>query len=119
MSIRQGNNIIAGSNISVIEKQDPTAQNNYTWYRKYSDGWVEQGGFAYDSNSTGKTVNLPVEMADAHYIINATGNNNSHGSVFHYAIYYSQTTTSFGVAGAYGGSFYATEFYWYVAGKAA
>lgn len=29
---------------SVIEFQAPTSANNYTWYRKYADGWVEQGG---------------------------------------------------------------------------
>ena len=29
---------------SVIEYQIPTAENDYTWYRKYKSGWVEQGG---------------------------------------------------------------------------
>ena len=28
----------------VVETQLPTAENNYTWYRKYKSGWVEQGG---------------------------------------------------------------------------
>lgn len=28
----------------VTEWQTPTAENNYTWYRKYKSGWVEQGG---------------------------------------------------------------------------
>jgi len=28
----------------VIASQNPTADNNYTWYRKYKSGWVEQGG---------------------------------------------------------------------------
>lgn len=28
----------------VVESQLPTAENNYTWYRKYKSGWVEQGG---------------------------------------------------------------------------
>ncbi|MBP9999681.1 MAG: hypothetical protein KBT14_03260, partial [Proteobacteria bacterium] len=28
----------------VVESQTPTAENNYTWYRKYKSGWVEQGG---------------------------------------------------------------------------
>ena len=28
----------------VIASQTPTADNNYTWYRKYKSGWVEQGG---------------------------------------------------------------------------
>ena len=29
---------------AVIEWQAPTSENNYTWYRKYKSGWVEQGG---------------------------------------------------------------------------
>lgn len=42
----------------VVESQLPTAQNNYTWYRKYKSGWVEQGGiyqkasFSLGSGST-------------------------------------------------------------------
>lgn len=28
---------------SVIAYQFPSAANNYTWYRKYKSGWVEQG----------------------------------------------------------------------------
>ena len=30
----------------VIDFQIPTATNNYTWYRKYKSGWVEQGCLA-------------------------------------------------------------------------
>lgn len=54
----------------VVESQEPTVANNYTWYRKYKSGWVEQGG-TIPNSTTGAdyeaTVNLPVEMADAHY----------------------------------------------------
>lgn len=54
----------------VIEFQSPTAGNGYTWYRKYADGWVEQGGVlsgASISVSTGGTtlvgsVVFPVEI---------------------------------------------------------
>lgn len=53
--------------IFVVSKQDPTPENNYTWYRKYSDGWVEQGGMLY---GTGKvTVTLSIEMVDTNYNI--------------------------------------------------
>lgn len=48
----------------VVEAQLPTAENNYTWYRKYSDGWVEQGG---ETSASANSVTLPVEMADTHY----------------------------------------------------
>lgn len=48
----------------VIEFQAPTATNGYTWYRKYADGWVEQGG---ESAQAGTAVVLPVTMANTVY----------------------------------------------------
>lgn len=53
--------------IFIVSKQDPTAANDYTWYRKYSDGWVEQGGL-YNRTTTGTMyLTLPIEMADTSY----------------------------------------------------
>ena len=53
----------------VIEFQEPTAQNNYTWYRLYADGWVEQGGMnSYGTGNTSNTViPLLVPMASNRY----------------------------------------------------
>ena len=65
----------------VIESQAPTADNNYTWYRKYKSGWVEQGGIQngnvsieYGAEGSLGTINLPVTMASSNYILLATGN---------------------------------------------
>lgn len=58
------NNVSAGIDF-VIESQLPTAQNNYTWYRKYKSGWVEQGGIV--SGTGTETITLPVTMADTNY----------------------------------------------------
>jgi hypothetical protein len=59
----------------VIEFQAPTVTNNYTWYRKYADGWVEQGGKAsvtgYGQTSN-TTITLPVEMANSDFFAMAT-----------------------------------------------
>lgn len=56
----------------LIASQTPSSSNNYTWYRKYSDGWVEQGGIAtipsrtnIGSSSLNKT--FPVAMTDTNY----------------------------------------------------
>lgn len=46
----------------VVESQAPTAENNYTWYRKYKSGWVEQGGHSHS-----KTVTFPIIMANTDY----------------------------------------------------
>lgn len=62
----------------VIAFQAPTAANNYTWYRKYADGWVEQGGIK-EAGPT--TINFPVTMANTDYWYIAKGNyNNTTGS---------------------------------------
>ena len=57
----------------VIESQSPTAENNYTWYRKYKSGWVEQGGTVTETSTVvQKSVVFPVEMADANYNLQVT-----------------------------------------------
>ena len=56
--------------VILSEFQAPTAENNYTWYKKYTNGWVEQGGLfdALSNNSgTENTVYLPIRMADTNY----------------------------------------------------
>ena len=56
----------------VIAFQEPTAQNNYTWCRKYADGWVEQGGLATIPSRTNvgdssTNVTFPIPMSDTNY----------------------------------------------------
>ncbi len=50
----------------VVAAQAPTAENNYTWFRKYKSGWVEQGGY-YTGNAM--TVTLPIQMLDTNYSV--------------------------------------------------
>ena len=86
--VNNGNNIATNSNNIttldnrttglldyVIASQAPSAANNYTWYRKYKSGWVEQGGektiAAQNSNTQLYTdVNLPITMANQAYLVN-------------------------------------------------
>lgn len=62
----------------VIETQIPSAENNYTWYRKYQSGWVEMGGIwtgnmtCSEGQEINPTINLPIEMAHTHYYANAS-----------------------------------------------
>lgn len=58
----------------VIESQEPTEANGYTWYRKYKSGWVEQGGqFVHPRQNTNTeistTVSLPVIMSNTNYYV--------------------------------------------------
>lgn len=63
----------------VVEWQKPTAENSYTWYRKYKSGWVEQGGCISlngQISETNKIIKLPVEMAYSTYFCSAAANAN-------------------------------------------
>lgn len=58
-----------GSSPYIIDKQEPTAENNYTWYRKWSDSWVEQGGKSSNSTTSGVLVTMAITMASTDYTI--------------------------------------------------
>ncbi len=82
----------------VIESQMPTAENNYTWYRKYKSGWVEMGSEINNAAThTDITVPLPVVMADNHYTLIRTQIANNTQSYYPawVAGYNSKTTTDF------------------------
>ena len=100
----------------VIEFQAPTTANGYTWYRKYADGWVEQGGIYSITDVTFADFNLIVPMADSNYT--ATGNSagvttNAFPLSFNRSAF---TTTTFS---AKTGNASTGDFYWYVSGMAA
>lgn len=80
----------------VVASQLPTAQNNYTWYRKYKSGWVEQGGYHNDIGGASVTIPLPVEMSDTNYVALRTlnGSFSTSGWGFNCWSIDSKTTTS-------------------------
>ena len=105
----------------VIEFQEPTAANNYTWYRKYRDGWVEQGGLC-SGTAESNSVSMPVEMSNTEYQVSAisdpTDSVNSWGWVV--VVRNSKTTTGFSLGCRYGsGSVVALRTHWQVSGIAA
>jgi hypothetical protein len=54
----------------VVAFQRPTAENGYTWFRKYASGWVEQGGWLDGSTSYKNTeFGIPVQMANDKYTL--------------------------------------------------
>lgn len=67
----------------VVESQLPTAENNYTWYRKYKSGWVEQGGQATMPSKNGLDITMPIPMADSNYtVLTHVMDDNQTGYVF-------------------------------------
>ena len=107
----------------VVASQAPTAANNYTWYRKYKSGWVEQGGKKLTSSNQNNwvtnTVALAIEMANTDYHVmlsNCNLTNGAYGSGTHIP---TKTTTSFDISqfNVNGGS--GSEIVWEVKGMAA
>lgn len=60
---RDANNITSPKlPVFLVDVQYPTAENSYTWFRLYSDGWVEQGGI-YNASA----LTYLITMADTNY----------------------------------------------------
>lgn len=62
---------------AIIEEQLPSSGNNYLWYRKYSSGFVEQGGvIPLSLTATNTTIawstSLPVAMKNNNYTVNVS-----------------------------------------------
>lgn len=79
---------------SVIDYQEPTAENGYTWYRKYASGWVEQGGvFTASTGGGAVSITYPVEMSNTNYcaLLGETDNNTNNQYI--QLRFYSKTTT--------------------------
>lgn len=84
---------------AVVAFQRPTAENNYTWFRKYASGWVEQGGlFTVSVSSRFGYVFVPlaVTMADNKYNVFAQGGYIDNVSAMAYTVN-EKTTTQFRV----------------------
>ena len=101
----------------VVEKQDPTSANGYTWYRKYKSGWVEQGGIVFPTATTPTRVSitLPVIMSSNVYSVQVTGGDNTAGTDI-YSYYTNRTTTRFEILYSHTTSSYTIGDSWQVSG---
>lgn len=103
-----------------MEEQEPTAQNNYTWYRLYNDGFVEQGGINTTANDTTVTITLPITMSNANYVALKTcitDNSFLLGNIsFRTFAVAAQTTTSFQT---FANQHSTGGFSWHVSGQSA
>lgn len=112
----------------LVRTQKPTADNNYTWYNLYADGWVEQGGtvkggFSQSTNWNYRNVSLPIEMIDNSYIntFQATWNFSYGGQVGQDKVYATTDSTATTMRWAYILFSSATTMFvnWQVSGYAA
>ena len=96
------------TNSTVIE----TYRNGASWYRIWSDGWVEQGGTFYQNATATTSVNLVITMLDNYYSIILQRMNNSNS--YELAVT-STTTTSFSTGTTAAGG----DYKWKVEGMSA
>lgn len=102
---------------AVIEYQVPTAENGYTWYRRYASGWVEQGGVAPAEQNY--QVVLPFQMYDNNYYISITGFcfSGNYNAAIHNVRDGTKTTTGFQIqCRDYNNGSYITSSTWEVKG---
>lgn len=108
----------------VIAFQAPTAENNYTWYRKYADGWVEQGGIHYSiANNSNYKQTFPIEMADSNYTATMAQYAASDPVAFYYnqGVLLAKTTTGITLSNRRfnGSGTYSIDIMWQVSGMSA
>ena len=84
----------------VVAVQNPTASNGYTWYRKYADGWVEQGVIKVEIGTAIYTFNFPILMANTNYAV-MTSVLDILNTTTMTAKYYSKATTGVNVRSTY------------------
>ena len=109
----------------VIHYQKPTAENNYTWYRLYKSGWVEQGGLATAEGGGWSYVTLPIKMADTKATVSVSVNwSTTAQDGLKVPTYYMPDVTRIGIlihgrTGQSGVGYYSGEMSWQVSGIAA
>lgn len=102
----------------IVAFQKPTAENGYTWYRKYASGWVEQGGQFGGDGAGSITKTLPIEMADINYEVIVSANV-SDGTFFGTAYKNSTTQITIWTTNYLGGMNRQAGSHWRVSGMAA
>jgi hypothetical protein len=64
------------------------ASDGSMWYKKYSDGWIEQGGIS----TTNATLNFPLAFSDTNYTIVGTFMDMGNGSAISFQARTKSTT---------------------------
>ena len=70
--------------------------NGKSWYRIWSDGWIEQGGYGSNASNYTATITLLKKFKDSNYNITIVGNATERVT-YGYNFAYTLTTTSFKV----------------------
>ena len=105
------NHKIDASELSDCEVVLETYRNGTSWYRVWSDGWIEQGGYDTGSSNAFKTITLLKAFSDTNYMLLGaqSGTNTGADRVLQFR---NKSTTSFDMSR----DDYSTGFSWYACG---
>ena len=87
-----------------------------SWYRKWSDGWIEQGGSIITSASGFSTKTLVIPMINNKYQLLLTTTDPDTNGKMNGTVWRNKTTNTFQVASAYNDNFYSLNVDWYACG---
>lgn len=106
----------------IVAFQEPTPSNNYTWYRLYRSGWIEQGG-SYSWNvacSKEVTITYPKQMKyDVNHIYVTRPKGQGDVNAYDGDGVKSQSKTGFVSGGFSNANAASNSFVWFVMGMAA
>ena len=72
-----GRNVLTGNSAGLTVVAESYSANS--WYRKYSDGWIEQGGKTTGSNEFTLTFPLAFSNTNYSFVCNTQGNSTGYG----------------------------------------
>ncbi len=72
------------------------ASDGSSWYRKWSDGFIEQGGTISSTSSAGRTISLPTNFTTTTYSLHVSvGLNSGNNATYNFLGGWDKTTSSF------------------------
>ena len=87
------------------------------WYRKWSDGWLEQGGTSYGS-AAWRVISLPIPFSTKNYTLLLTvDESTSTDSNISSVAYANKSTIKFECAVAFANALYSFPICWYACGQ--
>lgn len=94
MSLENADTNSRSTNIYITE----ISQTGTNWYKKYSNGFIEQGGLIA-SGVYGETINFPIKMKDTDYMLMTSKYWPTDDDSSHVNNTYDRTTTGFKILG--------------------
>jgi hypothetical protein len=104
--------------VPIIDEVIETYVNGTTWYRKFSSGWVEQGG-QVTCSSFGQSITYQVAFADTNYGVYTCGGSVNNSTGIGNIVFYNRTATGAKMSSADDASFNVGVIIWMACGMGA